>query len=380
MHSLLKYSILAALVQGGYIVTLKSNSRGNVTQAHLDKVRSLFTSDLRSTGNEIQHVYDTVFHGYSAELSAAIVAQVKAMPEVESVEEDVVGSFDETQSNAPWGLGRISSGSKLPDTQNRFPYVYDPSGGAGIDVFVIDSGVNTNHVEFEGRARWGINLVKGSPNIDDVGHGSHVAGIIAGKTVGVAKKATIVVIKAGGKTGPLLASYLVAGVEWAVKNKNPARGCVINLSVGLPKSDALNRAARAAVNAGCAAVSSAGNNNQDACQQSPASEPAVIAVGATNIQDSRSSFSNWGSCVSVFAPGENIISVGKDGTESGAVMSGTSQASPHVAGLVAYLMARTGRKEPSYIYPLIKSIAKKNVLSNIGNNSPNVLISNIGYQ
>lgn len=375
MHPLLHLSLLSALVQGGYIVTLKASDRGDVTEAHLDKVRALFDGQ-RST-NEINHIYGTVLQGYSAEFTDVVLAQVKAMPEVEAVELDQEGRGFAVQGNAPWGLARLSSPGKLPANGQNLVYNFDPNAGNGVDVFVVDSGINAPHVEFQGHAVWGANFIGGSPNTDEHGHGSHVAGTIGSRAFGVAKNALLVAVKVLDAQNRGQTSGFIAGIDWAVKNKRAGRGCVINLSLGGPRVDAFNAAVRAAWNAGCVVVAAAGNDNVDACNISPASEPTIITVGATNIQDARAGFSNWGQCLDVFAPGENIVSTWNQGNNINN-LSGTSMAAPHVSGLAAWIMTRTGNTSPAYIAQSILNLSKRNVLANVGNGSPNVLVSTIG--
>ncbi|KAI0230340.1 proteinase B, partial [Massospora cicadina] len=374
MNSIISLILLSTFVNGGYIVTLKSNQRSNPTFAHLEKVRSLFNARI-GDANMIGHIYNTTFDGYSAQFSKEILNLVKAMPEVDAVEEDQMAKISAVQRGAPWGLSRLSSKGRLGTNGRNLVYTHDPTGGQGVDVFVIDTGINIHHPDFQGRAIWGANFVNGSPNTDQNGHGSHCAGTIASHTYGVAKSATVIAVKVLDARGQGYNSQIIAGIEWAIRSRRGGRGTVINMSLGSGRSEATNRAVRAAVQAGIFVAVAAGNDNSNACNYSPASEPSVITVGATNIYDSRASFSNWGTCLDVFAPGQNIISTWNQGSGTNTI-SGTSMASPHVAGLAAYFITKSGNSDPNYIANLLKSRAQKNAISSVGYSSPNLLINN----
>lgn len=367
---------LSALAHGGYIVTLKSQDRADGTAAHMEKVEALFARERSLDQNRIDHVFDSAFAGYSAQFSESVAAKVRAMPEVLAVEEDQVASATAVQRDAPWGLARLSSPRCLVGNLQNPGYAYDANGGQGVDVFVIDTGINVDHPEFQGRAVWGANFIDGSPDTDENGHGTHCAGTVASQAFGVAKGATVVAVKVLDARGQGMNSQIIAGIEWAIKNRRSGRGSVMNLSLGSGRSEATNRAVRAATQAGFFVAVAAGNDNVDACTVSPASEPSVVTVGATNIQDARASFSNWGQCLDLFAPGENILSTWNLAYSN--QLSGTSMASPHVAGLAAYLMTVSGNTSPAYIADLMRSQSQKNALSNLDASSPNLLISNRG--
>ncbi|KAJ9061880.1 hypothetical protein DSO57_1016117 [Entomophthora muscae] len=392
MQSFIKISLILVLFQGGYakqaqtghtapvqdsyIVTLKSSTNDNEFDGHLKEVRNYIDSDQHSSGkNKIKHVYGEVLKGYSAEFTDDVLAKVKAMPEVDAVEKDQLGKFSSIQTNSSWGLARLSSDSRLPVDNQSFSYNYDPSAGEGVDVFVIDTGIKTDHPDFQGRALWGANFIDNS-RTDDIGHGTHVAGIIGSDTYGVAKKATLVAVKMGNATLSAKASQVIDGVVWAVRNRRKGRGCVINLSLEVKYSVAFNIAVRNAVRLGCVVVVAAGNGNIDACNKSPASEPSAITVGASNLDDKRYEFSNWGQCLDVFAPGEDILSLSTEGDHLD--KSGTSMAAAHVSGLAANVMSKTGNYNPADVLEEIIFYSKRGVLTNVGKRSPNLLVSNIG--
>ncbi|KXJ91301.1 peptidase S8/S53 domain-containing protein [Microdochium bolleyi] len=241
-----------------------------------------------------------------------------------------------TEAGSTNGLARISS-NKAGATD----YVFDDSAGQGITAYIVDTGVLATHSEFEGRATMGFNAIQGSANTDENGHGSHVAGTVAGKTFGVAKKATIIGVKVLDAQGGGSNSGVLQGLQFVQTDAAKKNGkAVMNMSLGGPASRAINSAVEAIAAAGVVPVVAAGNENQDAANVSPASSPNAITVGAIDqTNDSKASFSNFGADVDIFAPGVRVQSVGIKSNTDTATLSGTSMASPHVAGLAAYLMA-----------------------------------------
>ncbi|KAJ9054296.1 proteinase B [Entomophthora muscae] len=346
MKSFIEISLISVLFLGGYladatgsyIVALKSSAKGKVLDDHLARVRKLFDSDQHSRGkNKIRYVYRKVLTGYSAEFTDAFLAKVKAMKEVDSIEKNKNGKSDAIQKNAPWGLTRLSSHKTL-EKSNGGSYHHDPKGGDGVDVYVIDTGIKIDHPDFEGRARWGENFAD-DVDTDERGHGTHVAGIIGSKIHGVAKKSTLIALKVLDTNGKGELDKYIAAVEWAVNDKKEGRGCIINISLGEQYSKIFNTAARNTVQQwGCVVIASAGNEGKDACSKSPGSEPSVITVGATDLFDSRADFSNWGECVTLFAPGVDIYSTALYDVDRSE--SGTSMAAPHVAGLAAIVLSK----------------------------------------
>lgn len=225
--------------------------------------------------------------------------------------------------SAAWGLGRISH--RMPSYSD---YYWDSSGGQNVRVYVVDSGVQTSHTEFEGRAVWGANLVAGSPDVDENGHGTHVAGTVGGKTFGVARKATLVAVKVLKADGSGSYSGIIAGIQWAVSNataQGVVKKSVINMSVGGPLSVALNAAVKQATDAGMTFVVAAGNSNVNATTFSPASAPSALTVAASDETDRRAWFSNFGASVDIFAPGVAVLSsvIGSSNTGT-AYYTGTS--------------------------------------------------------
>jgi len=293
--------------------------------------------------DEIKHTYSIgSFNGFSAKLSKKALDFIRSSDIVSTIEQDAMilasGTCD-IQNNAVWGLDRIS------ETEINLDGIFHYEGvaGSGVDAYIIDTGILITHVDFQHRAIWGANFVEGDPDTDCNGHGTHVAGTVGGFEFGVAKKTTLFAVKVLGCTGGGSYAGVIAGVQWAQQSyqsrKNPG---VANMSLGGPISRALDNAIAAAVKAGLTFVVAAGNENDDACDYSPAGAPSVISVGATlvgengnNLEDERTYFSNWGDCVTIFAPGSMIESDWIGSNTSVNTISGTSMASPHTAGAVA---------------------------------------------
>lgn len=243
------------------------------------------------------------------------------------------------------GLARINHRNKL--TPRNMHYVYPPHSGSGVMVYVLDTGVYTQHREFDGRARSGKTFVEHEKDTDLNGHGTHVAGIIASHLYGVAKVAQITSVKVLDRDGHGTASTSIAGIQWAVLDAQRLarqyynfKGGVINLSSGgggvvLSEIEAVNKAVRAGVHV----VVSAGNDDTDACTQSPAAADLAITVAASTINDRRAEYSNYGECVDIFAPGDSVLSTGIDGPDASSTRSGTSMAAPYITGLIAQFLS-----------------------------------------
>ncbi|KAI6782302.1 Alkaline protease-like protein [Emericellopsis cladophorae] len=278
--------------------------------------------------------------------------------EVEYVEADtqVHVSALLAQTNAPVGLNRLSASAAGSDR-----YFFDSSSGEGITAFVVDTGVKIEHTEFGGRATRGANFVPGEGDDDLNGHGSHVAGTIAGSTFGVAKAANVVAVKVLGADGGGSNSGVIDGMQWIideVESKGLRGKAVMNMSLGGGFSEALNRAIEQLFNAGVVPVVAAGNDGIDTRNSSPGSAPNAITVGAMDARDDTiAAFSNTGPSVDVFASGVDVQSVGIRSNTDTAILSGTSMASPHVAGLAAYLMAFQNLSDPAEVDQAIKNLA-----------------------
>lgn len=300
----------------------------------------------------------------------------------------------ETEKGAPWGLARISHRQPLGfKTFNQ--YLYASDGGEGVDVYVIDTGTNVDHVDFDGRAHWGKTIPANDADEDGNGHGTHCSGTVAGTKYGVAKKANVYAVKVLKSNGSGTMADVVKGVEWAAnahvakvkKGKKGFKGSAANMSLGGGKSPALDRAVNGAVAAGIHFAVAAGNDNADSCNYSPAAAEDAVTVGASTIGDERAYFSNYGTCNDIFAPGLNILSTWIGSKTAVNTISGTSMASPHIAGLLAYYLSLQPESDSAYSVAAITpkqlkkdiiSIATKNALSGVPSNTVNVLAWNGG--
>lgn len=273
--------------------------------------------------------YSSVLNGFAASLTAAQVCAFQKRPNIENIELDGVVTIDATQSPTPsWGLDRIDQIALNSDITYNYR-----SDGAGVTAYVIDTGIQTNHPDFGGKASVGSDFVKDGRNGQDCnGHGTHVAGTIGGINYGVAKKANLVAVRVLNCRGSGTTTGVIAGIDWVAKNNKNSKA-VANLSLGGGISTSLDSAINNLISKGVIVVVAAGNSAADACNSSPARVPNAITVAASTNNDNLASFSNRGACIDIIAPGESITS---DWIKSGInTISGTSMASPHVAGGVA---------------------------------------------
>jgi subtilisin family serine protease len=269
-----------------------------------------------------------------------------------------------------WGLDRIDQRA-LP-LNNQFSRAYT---GSGVTAYIIDTGVLSTHTEFGGRVLSGFSSVSDANGTEDCnGHGTHVAGTVGGSNYGVAPGVAIVPVRVLDCSGSGSTSAVIAGIDWVIANHVAGTPAVANMSLGGGRSSALDIAVRSAVADGVVFVVAAGNSTANACQSSPAGEPLAITVGATTSADARSSFSNYGSCVDVFAPGSSITSAWYTSTTASNTISGTSMASPHVAGVVALGLEIAPNSSVAQISEWITSTATQGVISNAGSGSPNLLV------
>lgn len=304
----------------------------------------------------------------------------------------------ETESNSPWGLARVSHRDTLSfGTFNK--YLYAEDGGEGVDAYVIDTGTSVKHVDFEGRAHWGKTIPSGDDDVDGNGHGTHCSGTIAGKKYGVAKKAEVYAVKVLRSSGSGSMADVIAGVDWAAERhqsevqkakdgkRKGFKGSVANMSLGGGKTKMLDSAVDAAVDSGIHFAVAAGNDNSDACNYSPAASAKAITVGASAIDDSRAYFSNYGKCTDIFAPGLSIQSTWIGSNTAVNTISGTSMASPHIAGLLAYYLSLQPAKDSDYslaeitpkqLKAVLAKVATKDGLSGLPKDTPNLLAWNGG--
>jgi subtilisin family serine protease len=317
------------VIPGRYIIVLNPRSDSRVLAPQL----------IAAYGGTLGFVYTSALKGFSASLSPEAAAALRAMPSVTLVEEDQVVRAIETQSGATWGLDRIDQ----RDLPLSTTYVFN-ARGTGVSAYIIDTGIRTTHSEFGGRASVGVDAVGDGQNGNDCnGHGTHVAGTVGGTTWGVAKDVRLFAVRVLDCGGSGTWSGVIAGIDWVTTNHlSPA---VANMSLGGGYSAAVNTAVTNSINSGVTYAIAAGNgdifgNPVDACNQSPASTPAAITVGATTSTDTEASWSNYGTCVDIYAPGVSITSSWNGSDTDTRTISGTSMATPHVAGASAlYLQA-----------------------------------------
>ena len=320
-------------------------------------------------GWRIEHEYTNVFSGFAINLPTQAAAGLARNPKVLSIERDIEVTTFETQSGATWGLDRIDQRA-LP-LSNDFIY---SATGAGVRAYIVDTGVRATHTEFIGRMTTGFSAFKDKRGTDDCnGHGTHVAGTVAGTTYGVAKTATIVPVRVLNCRGSGTTSGVIAGLDWVAQDHTTGPA-VVNMSLGGGASATLDAAVLGVVNDGVSVVVAAGNSNADACASSPARVPQAVTVGATVSTDGRASYSNFGACLDLFAPGSAITSAWKSSDTATNTISGTSMASPHVAGVAAVLLSRTPSLTPIQVAAALTSSATSGIVTSAGTGSPNLLL------
>ncbi|KAI9845072.1 MAG: serine protease [Sclerophora amabilis] len=411
-------------IPDSYIIVFKKHVSDESAAAHHHWVNQLHLStegermELRKRAQFpiMTDVYEGLRHtynlagsllGYSGHFDESVIEQVRRHPDVDYIEKDSeVHTLKEDapddgslEKNAPWGLARISHRDGLSfGTFNK--YLFSSEGGEGVDVYIIDTGTNVDHVDFEGRATWGKTIPANDEDKDGNGHGTHCSGTVAGKKYGVAKKANIFAVKVLKSNGSGTMSDVVKGVEWAAtshinhveaakkgKGKKGFKGSAANMSLGGGKSPTLDLAVNAAVDAGIHFAVAAGNDNADSCSYSPAAAEKAVTVGASTLADERAYFSNYGSCNDIFAPGLNIQSTWIGSKYAVNTISGTSMASPHIAGLLAYFLSLAPAKDSGYAVAEITpkqlkasllNVATQGKLSDVPSGTDNILAWNGG--
>uniref|UniRef100_A0AAU2JVB4 S8 family peptidase n=1 Tax=Streptomyces sp. NBC_00049 TaxID=2903617 RepID=A0AAU2JVB4_9ACTN len=352
-------------VSGSYIVTLNDSA----ARSTADSGKAV----AKRYGAKIDRTYSAALNGYSVEVSEAQARKLAADPAVKSVVQNrtfTVDGADATQPNPPsWGLDRIDQRA-LPLNQS---YTYPDKAGEGVTAYIIDTGVRITHQDFGGRASYGYDAIDNDNTAQDGhGHGTHVAGTVGGGAYGVAKKARIVGVRVLNNQGSGTTAQVVAGIDWVTQNA--VKPAVANMSLGGGADSALDTAVRNSIASGITYAVAAGNETADASTKSPARVAEAITVGATTNTDAKASYSNYGSILDLFAPGSSITSSWGTGDTATNTISGTSMASPHVAGAAALYLSQNPASTPAQVSAGLVAAATPNVVTSPGTGSPNRLL------
>jgi serine protease len=356
-------------VQGQYIVVLKDNAASLANERSSVSRVSVVARDMASRHRaKLVRSYNNVLRGFVARADDKALARLLADPRVAYVEEDGMVSVNATQTGATWGIDRVDQ-RNLPLNQS---YTYNTTA-SGVHAYIIDTGVLLSHSQFSGRMGNGYDAVTSGGNANDCnGHGTHVAGTVGGTTYGIAKGVTIHPVRVLGCTGSGSNSGVIAGMDWVANNH--VKPAVANMSLGGGASQATDDAVARMTARGVTVVVAAGNDNSNACNYSPARAASAITVGSTTNTDARSSFSNYGTCLDIYAPGSNILSAWYTGSTATNTISGTSMASPHVAGVAALYLATNPSATPSQVTSAIVNASTPNKVTSAGTGSPNRLL------
>ncbi len=348
-------------IPGQYIVVFKENTARQATNSIMNETINLY-------GGELNFVYGAAINGFAAKLPEKAIEALRENPNVAFIEVDQTISLTNSQSNATWGLDRIDQ-RNLPLNST---YTYNNTG-SGVNAYIIDTGIRRTHNEFGGRAFVGYDSIGDGRNSDDCnGHGTHVAGTVGGSVYGVAKAVNLYAVRVLNCQGSGTNAGVIAGVDWVTANH--VKPAVANMSLGGGASTALDNAVNNSISAGVTYAVAAGNSNANACNYSPARVANALTVGSTTSTDARSSFSNFGNCVNIFAPGSSITAAWHTSNTATNTISGTSMASPHVAGVAVLYLQSFPTASPATVFNAVINGSTTGVLSSIGNGSPNRLL------
>ena len=347
--------------QNDYIVTFRDDEADPEGQAN---------GLVKTHGGSLRHVYRYALKGFAvANLSDAAVAALQRNPRVARIERDGIVTVDGTQTPAPsWGLDRIDSRT---GTDGSYNY---PNDGPGVTAYIIDTGINSSSADFTGRLGTGADFVDADPPDDCHGHGTHVAGTVGGTTYGVAKKVTIVAVRVLDCFGNGTDADVIAGVDWVVGQHQAGQLAVANMSLGGGFVQTLNDAVQRATDDGVVMAVAAGNSAANACNYSPSSAGSAITVGATTSSNTWATFSNSGNCVDILAPGLSITSDWIGGATATNTISGTSMASPHVAGAAALYLSANPTASVTDVTNALVTNATSNAISLVPTGTPNKLL------
>jgi subtilisin family serine protease len=352
----------ASAIDGRYIVVLNDRAR-NADEADA-------RSQAKAHGGKVLDTFGAVLNGFSAKLPDTAVERLRTNPDVAFIEADQRFSIDATQSPATWGLDRIDQ-RNLPLNNG---YTYDATG-SGVTAYIVDTGIRASHSQFGGRVGAGYTAINDGNGTNDCnGHGTHVAGTVGGSTYGVAKQVTLRPVRVLDCSGNGSTSGVIAGVNWVTSHHATGTPAVANMSLGGGVSSALDTAVTNSINDGVTYAVAAGNESTNACNGSPSRVGAAVTVGSTTSTDARSSFSNYGSCLDLFAPGSSITSAWYTSDSATNTISGTSMATPHVAGVAALYLQGDPTASAATVSGAIVNGATTGVVSGAGTGSPNRLL------
>ncbi|HEX6967428.1 MAG TPA: S8 family peptidase [Micromonosporaceae bacterium] len=345
-------------VAGSFIVVLKPAA----------SVESVARGLTNRHGGKIKHIYTSALRGFAIEADERSARRLAADSAVAYVEADQTVHATGTQPNPPsWGLDRIDQRNLPLDSS----YTY-PNTASNVRAYIIDTGIRTTHTDFGGRASWGTNTTGDGNNTDCNGHGTHVASTTGGSSYGVAKQAQLIAVKVLNCQGSGTISGVIAGVDWVTNNA--VKPAVANMSLGGGASSTLDNAVANSIASGITYAVAAGNDNANACNYSPARTATAITVGATTSSDARASFSNYGTCLDIFAPGSSITAAWNSSDTATNTISGTSMASPHAAGAAALVLSANPSWSPQQVRDYLVNNATDGVVTNPGSGSPNKLL------